>query len=132
MDDDELVAIATSYFRDLFATSNPDLMDEPLANVSTTISNRLNADITSPVSEQEVKLALFAMYSENALGSDSLTTLFYKFFLEIVKDDLARMVNEFIFEEIIAHRLNDKNICLIPKRINLMKCPNFAQSTYAM
>ena len=44
------VAIATSYLRDMFQTSNHELIDETLTNVTTTISDQLNADLTAPVS----------------------------------------------------------------------------------
>ena len=63
-DEEKLVTIATDYFRDLFATSNPELIEEALANVTTIMSDQINADLTSPVSEWEVKLALFAMHPE--------------------------------------------------------------------
>lgn len=67
-DGKNLVAIATKYFRDPFTSSNPKLIEEALANVTATISNQLNADLTFPVLEWEVKLALFAMHSEKAPG----------------------------------------------------------------
>lgn len=53
-------------------------MDEALANVMTTIFDRLNADLTTPVTEWEVKLTLFAIYPEKSLGPDDLTALFDK------------------------------------------------------
>lgn len=51
-------------------------MDEALSNIMTTISSRLNAELTTPVTEWEVKLALFAIYPEKSLGPDGLTALF--------------------------------------------------------
>ena len=56
-DEEKLVAIATEYFRELFTTSNPKLMEEALGNVTTTISDQINAGLTAHVSEWEVKLA---------------------------------------------------------------------------
>ncbi|KAF3517377.1 hypothetical protein DY000_02060382 [Brassica cretica] len=50
---EELVVIATSYFRSLYEASNLELMDEALANVTTTISGRLNADLTTLVTKWE-------------------------------------------------------------------------------
>ena len=44
-----------------------------------------------------------------------MTPLFYQKFLDIVKDDLTRMVNQFLFEGTMAQGLNDTNIFLIPK-----------------
>ena len=115
-EEEKLVAIATSYFTELFQTSNPQLIDEALANVSTTITDQINADLTAPVSEWEVKLALFAMHPEKASGPDGFTALFYQNFWDIVKEDLTRMVNEFLFDGTMANGLNDANICLIPKK----------------
>ena len=62
------------------------------------------------------KVGLFAMHPEKAHGPDGMTTLFYQNFWDIVKEDLTRMVNEFLFEGTIANGLNDANICLIPKK----------------
>ena len=117
-DEEKLVTIATDYFRDLFATSNPELIVEALANVTTSMFDQINADLTSPVSEWEVKLALFAMHPEKVPKPDGLTALFYQKLWDIVKDDLTRMVNEFLFEGIMTNGLNDANIYLIPKKDN--------------
>ena len=45
-----------------------------------------------------------------------MSGLFYYIFWDIVKGDLTHMVNEFLFEDIVAHGLNDTNIFLIPKK----------------
>ncbi|XP_048593215.1 uncharacterized protein LOC106393995 [Brassica napus] len=114
-DDEGLVVIATSYFRQIFESSNPEEIEEALAQVPTTITGAMNDDLTAPVSEWEVKLALFAMHPEKAPGPDGMTALFYQRFWDIVKEDLTLMVNKFLFEGTMANGLNDTNICLIPK-----------------
>ena len=75
----------------------------------------MNDSLTAPVTEWEVKLALFAMHPEKAPGPYGMTALFYQKFWDIVKDDLTHMVNKFLFEGTVATALNDTNICLIPK-----------------
>ena len=114
-DEEGLVAIATSYFRQIFESSDPEDIEEALAQVPTTITGVMNDNLTAPVTEWEVKLALFAMHPEKAPGPDGMTALFYQKFWDIVKDDLTHMVNEFHFEGTVAAGLNDTNICLIPK-----------------
>ena len=114
-DEEGLVVIATSYFRQIFESSNPEEIEEALAQVPTTITGAMNDDLTAPVSEWEVKLALFAMHPEKAPGPDGMTALFYQKFWDIVKEDLTLMVNKFLFEGTMANGLNDTNICLIPK-----------------
>ena len=112
-DEEGLVAIATSYFRQIFESSNPEDIDDALSEVSPTITGAINDDLTAPVTEWEV--ALFAMHPEKASGPDGMTALFYQKFWDIVKDDLTRMVNQILFEGTMTQGLNDTNICLIPK-----------------
>ncbi|XP_048595626.1 uncharacterized protein LOC125577794 [Brassica napus] len=114
-DEEGLVAIATSYFRQIFESSNPEDIEEALAQVPTTITGAMNENLTAPVTEWEVKLALFAMHPEKAPGPDGMTALFYQKFWDIVKDDLTLMVNNFLIEGTVVNGLNDTNICLIPK-----------------
>ncbi|XP_048605708.1 uncharacterized protein LOC106424118 [Brassica napus] len=114
-DEEGLVAIATSYFRHIFESSNPEDIEEALAQVPSTITGAMNDNLIAPVTEWEVKLALFAMHPEKAPGPDGMTALFYQKFWDIVKEDLTLMVNQFLFEGTMASGLNDTNICLIPK-----------------
>ena len=114
-DEERLVAISTSYFRQIFESSNPEDIADVLSEISPTITGAINEGLATPVTEWEVKLALFAMHPEKAPGPDGITALFYQNFWDIVKDDLTRMVNQFIFDGTMAHGLNDTNICLIPK-----------------
>ncbi|XP_048611432.1 uncharacterized protein LOC125585793 [Brassica napus] len=114
-DEEGLVAVATSYFRQIFESSNPEDIEEALAQVPTTITGAINENLTVPVTEWEVKLALFAMHPEKAPGPDGMTALFYQKFWDIVKDDLTLMVNNFLIEGTVVNGLNDTNICLIPK-----------------
>ena len=65
-DEEGLVAIATSYFRQIFESSDPEDIAEALSEVPTTITGAINADLTAPVTEWEVKLAFFAMHPEKA------------------------------------------------------------------
>ncbi|XP_033133908.1 uncharacterized protein LOC117127485 [Brassica rapa] len=114
-DEEGLVAIATSYFRQIFESSIPEDIEEALSEVPTTITGSMNESLTAPVSEWEVKLALFAMHPDKAPGPDGMTALFYQKFWDIVKEDMTLMVNIFLFDGTMVNGLNDTNICLIPK-----------------
>ncbi|XP_048615701.1 uncharacterized protein LOC125588412 [Brassica napus] len=114
-DEEGLVAIATSYFRQIFESSTPEDIEEALSEVPTTITGTMNDSLTAPVSEWEVKLVFFAMHPDKAPGPDGMTALFYQQFWDIVKQDLTLMVYKFMFEGHVANSLNDTNICLIPK-----------------
>ena len=65
-DEEGLVAIATSYFRHIFESSNPEDIEDALYQAPTTVTGAMNNNLTAPVSEWEIKLALFAMHPEKA------------------------------------------------------------------
>ena len=50
-DEEGLVAIATSYFRQIFESSNPEDIGEALTQVPTTITGAMNESLTAPVTE---------------------------------------------------------------------------------
>ena len=79
-DEEGLVAIATSYFRQIFELSNPEDIEEALAQVPTTITRAMNDSLTAPVTEWEIKLSLFAMHPEKTPDPDGMTALFYQKF----------------------------------------------------
>lgn len=70
------------------------------------------------------KSALFVMHPEKTPGSHNFTALFYQKLWDIIKDDLIRMVNEFLFYEIVVNGFNDANICLLQKKRNWTSCHN--------
>src|SRR5690606_3093863 len=74
-DDDGMVAIATQYFRQIFESSNPKEIQDALTHIQTTITDAINYDLTAPVTEWEVKLAMFAMHPEKAPGPNGMTAL---------------------------------------------------------
>ena len=48
-DEEGLVAIATSYFRQIFESSNPEDIADALSEISPTITGAINEDLTAPV-----------------------------------------------------------------------------------
>ncbi|CAA7014948.1 unnamed protein product [Microthlaspi erraticum] len=111
-----IVAVATRYFRHLFETSNPEEIELVLSKVKIIITDTMNEALTRPVTENEVKIALFAMHPEKAPGLDGMTALFYQKFWDLLKEDIVRMVNEFLIDGTIVPGMNETNICLIPKK----------------
>lgn len=79
-DEEGLVVIATSYFSQIFESSNPEDIEEALSEVPMTITGSMNDSLTAPVSKWEVKLALFAMHPDKAPRPNEMTALFTRIF----------------------------------------------------
>ena len=56
---------------------NPEEIEEVLSEVSTTINETINDDLTAPVTEWEVKLALFSIDPDKAPRPNGMTVIFY-------------------------------------------------------
>jgi hypothetical protein len=63
-------------------------MDETLRYDIPQVSKEENQLLKAPFSEEEVKMAIFNMEHNKALGPDGFPAEFYQFFWEIVKPDL--------------------------------------------
>lgn len=68
--------MAARYFNDLFRISSPTEFDEFLDEVPSRVTEAQNLRLLAPVTEEEVKRALFMMSPEKAPGPDGMTTLF--------------------------------------------------------
>ena len=66
MEDEEgLVTIVISSFRNLFESSNPKKIVDALGNISK-ITYEINQNLTVPITKWEVNLAFYAMHREKA------------------------------------------------------------------
>jgi hypothetical protein len=75
------------------------------------MSDMLNA----PFFEQEVRKALFMMHPNKASGPDGFTTGFYQKHWHLIKDDVTRVVLQFLNGGGMPELINNTVIALIPK-----------------
>ncbi|XP_010412832.1 PREDICTED: uncharacterized protein LOC104699194 [Camelina sativa] len=94
---------------------NPSDFEDKLAEIGTLVSQATNDSLTREVIETEIKQALFMMHPDKAPDPDGMTTLFYQKAWNTIKADLVLLVNSFLQEGVFDKRLNETNICLIPK-----------------
>ena len=111
----DIQKIAVSYFENLFTTTDPQVMEDSLAEIQISITDQINVFLTKPATEIEVRTALFMMHPEKAPGPDGMTALFFQKAWDTVKEDLVFLVNSFLEDGVFDKRLNTTNICLIPK-----------------
>lgn len=107
--------VAVDYFSELFTTTSPDDFTEVLGGVTGLITESDNNLLTGPVTEEEVRTALYLMNPGKAPGPDGMTALFFQRSWPLIKKDIITLINDFLISGIFDDRLNRTNICLIPK-----------------
>ena len=71
--------------------------------------------LSSDVTVDEIKIAVFQMGPTKALGLDSMNALFYQKFWHIVGDNVVNVVLDCLQSGVIGPDINHTNIVLIPK-----------------
>ena len=72
-----LAELITEYYQTLFKAS-PTEVDEVIGCVPTSITEQQNRDLLQPITEKEVKCALFQMHPDKAPGPDGMTPTFFQ------------------------------------------------------
>ena len=111
----ELGAEVVDYYKHLFSTSETREMEEVLDGIPHTISDSMNENLTKPVGEEEIRLALFSMYPDKAPGIDGMPPLFFQKFWHIVKKDIVGAIQTFFHTGHLTKSVNHTIISLIPK-----------------
>ncbi|GJS89701.1 RNA-directed DNA polymerase, eukaryota, reverse transcriptase zinc-binding domain protein [Tanacetum coccineum] len=89
------------------------------------LSEDQNAFLISPVSDSEIRAAIWDCGSEKSPGPDGFSFVFYKKFWDSIKSDVIAFVKEFLKTGIIPKGCNTSFIALIPKTSNPMVVSDF-------
>ena len=90
-------------------------MDDTLRHDIPQVSEEENEVLVPPFSEEEVKMTIFDMEHNKALGPNGFPVEFYQFFWDVVKQDLMSLFYEFYMGRLHIHSLNFGVITLLPK-----------------
>ena len=64
------------------STQNPTNL---FAGLNKKVSKSMNRSLTRPISDAEIKRAVFSISPFNALGDDGFSTKFYQFYWDLIK-----------------------------------------------
>ncbi|XP_050233384.1 uncharacterized protein LOC126681873 [Mercurialis annua] len=93
-------------------------MDMILNCIEPQISDEQNSALLCPVTNEEVKLALFSMHPDKSLGPDGLNPAFFQKFWDIVGSDVIKACDQFMLSGTLPISINDTLVILIPKRVS--------------
>ena len=111
----ELQQLSREFYTDLYRSEGTNGMDEVLAAVPVSVTAEMNAKLTAPFKEQEVKTALFQMYPTKAPGPDGYPAHFFQRHWDLCGEEVTRSVLRILRGEEDPEGINKTFIVLIPK-----------------
>lgn len=90
--EDEIEQVATTYFQQLFTSSNPSTVDDTIRHIAASVDEEMNQRLLQVPQDEEIREAAFAINPEKAPGPDGMTSLFYQRFWKTVGKDVCAMV----------------------------------------
>jgi hypothetical protein len=113
-DQNALGHLAVGYYQNLLTA--PPQPDEDISRLySSSISPAQQSGLEQPVTNEEIKAALFSIPDDKAPGPDGFTSLFYKKSWSIIGADFMRAVQFFFEHSIMPRCINATRISLVPK-----------------
>lgn len=96
--------------------SNGSLLDKNLMDgIPVTVTEEMNRALTTPITEKEVRDAVFKMNAEKAPGPDGMNPVFYKQHWDAIKSGLISFTRLFFEQNKLDPKVNQTHICLVPK-----------------
>ena len=114
--DESVGKIAVHYFRNLFASANPSLISQALADFQARVSADMNCILSGEYNEEEVRVALSQMHPIKAPGPDGMCRMFFQTYWHIVGKSVSDTVLGILRGAQIPNYLNKTFIALIPKK----------------
>lgn len=68
--------VAVNFYRDLFMSSNPFDLESIFEGLEPRVTATINADLTAPISQEEIKTSAFSVKNGSAPGEDVFTGIF--------------------------------------------------------
>jgi hypothetical protein len=120
-----LEQVITNYFGNMLTSSNPSSIDLVVNSVDQVVTPEMNDILLQPVTEDEVKIALFQIPPSKAPGPDGMTALFFQKYWHVLSADITYAVLNCISFRKILKSVNFTHIALIPKVANLESMGQF-------
>uniref|UniRef100_A0A803PEK6 Reverse transcriptase domain-containing protein n=1 Tax=Cannabis sativa TaxID=3483 RepID=A0A803PEK6_CANSA len=112
-----LSELIVDYYSALFSASGASCL-EVVEDIECSISDMVNHELCLPVTEEEVRKALFQMHPSKSPGPDGMTPGFYQKCWSIVKKDVVLVVQKFFQGGILDSNTSKAHVVLIPKKKN--------------
>ncbi|CAN1818839.1 LINE-1 reverse transcriptase homolog, partial [Linum perenne] len=111
----ELENLTKSFFVDLFTARQQVDSSLILPLLPKLVSDEINYNLTRPVSDEEIRTAVFALGAAQSPGPDGYNGHFYRKYWSLIGNQIGGEIKKFFADSIMPVGWNDTNIVLIPK-----------------
>lgn len=112
---DEVFQTILNHFSEVYKSDNPSDMTGVINLIPSLVTEEMNLSLLEPVSDLEIKNAVFSLGALRAPGPDGFNGLFYQKNWDCVKNDICLAVRGFFEGGMIPDELNETTVTLIPK-----------------
>ncbi|GER56425.1 retrotransposon protein [Striga asiatica] len=92
-DQQEIERIINDYYTNLYTSQGSTQGHTLLPYIPNSVTDSMNEELIAPVSEEDIKKALFTMNPHKSPGEDGMSALFYQHFWPLIKGDICRAEN---------------------------------------
>ncbi|GKB35806.1 protein LAZ1 [Tanacetum coccineum] len=89
------------------------------------VSNMANENMMKPVTNEEIKRAMFGIRDDKALGPDGFTSVFFKKGWDVVVQDVCNAVRDFFVNGKLLKEINHTFLALISKTTTPLKVDDY-------
>ncbi|CAM8958980.1 unnamed protein product [Rhodiola kirilowii] len=126
--ENQITSIITDYFRGIFQSQVDNFSERwsrEFEGIPKLVTEDMNAMLTAPFSEGEVKRALYQMHPSKAPGLDGFSAMFYQVNWDIVGPEVVKEVLNCLNNNVLNKELNETLIVLVPKVKKVEKVEDF-------
>ncbi|KAJ6978456.1 hypothetical protein NC653_026763 [Populus alba x Populus x berolinensis] len=114
-DPEDIGKLTSIYFENLLTATHPTLNTDITDIFPNTITEESKAAALTPITDDDIKAALFSIPDSKAPGPDGYNALFYKTSWDIIRDDFLNAVRFFFSSNSLPHCVNATRVTLMPK-----------------
>ncbi|KAJ9536728.1 hypothetical protein OSB04_un000113 [Centaurea solstitialis] len=97
----------------------------PIGSFMNQLSPSIALDMIRPITDEEIRLAMFGIGNDKAPGSDGFSSKFFKATWGIVGSDISVAIHNFFYRGHILKELNHTLLCMLPKKPNASSVVDF-------
>ena len=114
-DQEEMAAMATSFYENLYASQNTIGLEEVISHIPVKVNGQMITMLNAPYTKEEVKSALFQMFPTKAPGPDGFPAHFFQRHWDLCGEEVTDMVLRVLSGDDSPEEINKTFIVLIPK-----------------